>query len=71
MRLILRVILRPSYKMRIKAIGIVYFNFVTQYRKHPNIMPSRFINRLKTVSSRLIRKEFSSHHETDYWKPVL
>ena len=26
---------------------------------HPNIMPSRFINSLKTVSSRLIRKEFS------------
>ena len=25
---------------------------------HPNIMPSKFINNLKTVSSRLIRKEF-------------
>jgi len=38
---------------------------------HPSIMPSRFINSLKTVSSRLIRKEFSSHLEKYYWKPVL
>lgn len=38
---------------------------------HPNIMPSRFINSLKTVSSRLIRKEFSSHLEKYDWKPVL
>lgn len=38
---------------------------------HPNIIPSRFINSLKTVSSRLIRKEFSSHLEKYYWKPVL
>ena len=38
---------------------------------HPNIMPSKFINNLKTVSSRLIRKEFSQHLKAYYWKPVL
>lgn len=38
---------------------------------HPNIMPSKFINNLKTVSSRLIRKEFSEHLSQYYWKPVL
>ena len=38
---------------------------------HPNIMPSKFINSLKTVTSRLIRKEFSEHLSTYYWKPVL
>ena len=38
---------------------------------HPNIMPSKFINNLKTVSSRLIRKEFSQHLKEYYWKPVL
>lgn len=38
---------------------------------HPNIMPSKFINSLKTVSSRLIRKEYSSHLALYYWKPVL
>lgn len=38
---------------------------------HPNIMPSKFINSLKTVTSRLLRKEFSSHFAKYYWKPVL
>jgi len=38
---------------------------------HPNIMPSKFINNLKTVSSRMIRKEFAEHLTKYYWKPVL
>jgi len=38
---------------------------------HPNIMPSRFINSLKTVSSRLLRKEFNEHLKKYFWKPVL
>lgn len=38
---------------------------------HPNIMPSKFINNLKTVTSRLIRKEFLEHLKDYYWKPVL
>ena len=38
---------------------------------HPNIMPSTFINNLKTVTSRLIRKEFSQHLKAYYQEPVL
>ncbi len=38
---------------------------------HPNIMPSKFVNNIKTVSSRLIRKEFKDHLAEFYWKPVL
>lgn len=38
---------------------------------HPNIMPSKFINNLKTVSSRLIRKEFEEELKPYYGKPVL
>lgn len=38
---------------------------------NPNIMPSKFINSLKTVTSRLIRKEFSQHLDKFYNKPVL
>ena len=38
---------------------------------HPNIMPSKFINNLKTVSSRLIRKEFGEELKPYYWQPVL
>jgi putative transposase len=38
---------------------------------HPNIMPSRFINSLKTVTSRLIRKKFATYLAQYYWKPFL
>ena len=38
---------------------------------HPNIMPSRFVNNLKTVTSRLLRKEFALHLQKYFWKPVL
>lgn len=38
---------------------------------HPNIMPSKFINNLKTVTSRLIRKEYPEHLKKYYRKPVL
>ena len=38
---------------------------------HPNIMPSKFINSLKTVTSRLMRKEYAQHLSKFYWKPVL
>ncbi len=38
---------------------------------HPNVMPSRFVNNLKTVTSRMLRKEFSTHLEKFYYKPVL
>jgi putative transposase len=38
---------------------------------NPTIEPSKFINSLKTVTSRLIRKEYSEHLSKYYWKPVL
>lgn len=38
---------------------------------HPNVMPSKYINNLKTITSRLIRKEFAEHLKPYYWKPVL
>lgn len=38
---------------------------------HPNLTPSTFINNLKTVSSRLLRKEYKAHLERFYYKPVL
>ena len=38
---------------------------------HPNIMPSKFVNSLKTVTSRLLRKEFSVELSNIYRKPVL
>jgi putative transposase len=38
---------------------------------NPTIQPSKFVNNLKTVSSRLLRKKFSAHLSQFYWKPVL
>lgn len=38
---------------------------------NPKVAPSRLINNLKTVSSRLIRKEFAKYLSSFYKKPVL
>ena len=38
---------------------------------HPSMQLSIFINNLKTVTSRLTRKQFSKHLKQYYWKPVL
>lgn len=39
---------------------------------NPKVAPSTFVNNLKTVSSRLIRKEFQEHLNKIYWKkPVF
>lgn len=40
-------------------------------RYHPQVELSKFIANLKTVSSRLIRKEFSDYFNQVYRKPVL
>ena len=37
----------------------------------PQVQLSKLINNFKTVSSRLIRKEFKTHVERYYWKPYF
>ena len=37
----------------------------------PNIKLSDFINNLKTVTSRLTRKQYAAHVRKFYWKPVF
>ena len=37
----------------------------------PQVQLSKLVNNLKTVSSRLIRKEFSEHLKPYYWKPYF
>lgn len=41
------------------------------FAAYPAMKLSSFVNSLKTVTSRLIRKEFSHHLKKYYWKPVL
>jgi putative transposase len=38
---------------------------------NPKAQPSKLVNNMKTVTSRLIRKEFSSHVSKFYWKPIF
>ena len=38
---------------------------------YPSIQMSKFINNLKTVTSRIIRKEYAKYLAKYYWKPVL
>src|SRR5271166_4799289 len=38
---------------------------------NPKVQPSIFVNNLKTISSRLIRKEFSVQLKNVYWKPIF
>ncbi|MCA1792767.1 MAG: transposase, partial [Desulfobacteraceae bacterium] len=41
------------------------------FAAYPTIDLSRFINNLKTVSSRLVRKNYQEHLAKFYWEPVL
>lgn len=38
---------------------------------YPDVTPSKLVNTLKTVSSRLIRKDYKSHLDSFYSKPVF
>lgn len=40
-------------------------------KAHPSLQLSNLVNNLKTVTSRLLRKEYSEHLAKFYWKPVL
>lgn len=38
---------------------------------HPSMELSKVINNIKTVSSRMVRKEFKSYLDKFYWKPYF
>lgn len=37
----------------------------------PDVAVSKLVNTLKTISSRMIRKEFADHVNKFYWKPAF
>lgn len=37
----------------------------------PDIAPSKLVNTLKTISSRMIRKKYEDYLKSFYWKPVF
>lgn len=58
------------------SVELVEFNGETDHvhlliDAHPAMDLSKFINSIKTVSSRLIRKEFKNHVDQFYWKPYF
>lgn len=58
------------------SIELVEFNGEEDHvhlllKAHPAMDLSKFINSIKTVSSRLIRKEFKYHVDQFYWKPYF
>ena len=40
-------------------------------KAHPAMDMSKYVNNLKTVSSRLIKKKYPKHFKRFYWKPAL
>ena len=38
---------------------------------NPTLQPSKFVNTLKPVTSRKLRKDYKEHLAQFYWKPVL
>jgi len=58
------------------GIGVIEFNGESDHvhlliDAHPSLELAKYINSIKTVSSRLIRKEFKTHVEKYYWKPYF
>ncbi|NEP46716.1 MAG: IS200/IS605 family transposase [Okeania sp. SIO2H7] len=41
------------------------------FQYHPNVMLSKLVNNVKTVTSRRLRKEFAEQINVIYWKNVL
>jgi len=41
------------------------------FQYHPNVMLSKLVNNVKTVTSRRLRKEFSEQVNAVYWKDVF
>ena len=56
-----------KWSCEIKEFGFENDHIHILISGHPSMQMSIFINNLKTVSSRIIRKEFSSHLKTKLW----
>ena len=81
-----RKVISPAMMKRLREIfedtlgkwecGLIEFNGEQDhlhllFAATPVIELSRLVNNLKTVSSRLIRRDFSAEIRTMYWKPVF
>ncbi len=58
-------------KCKITAINHGEDHLHILFEAPPQVAPSVLVNSFKTVSSRLIRKEFADYLTPFYWKPVF
>ena len=60
-----------QWNIRLEAFGGDEDHVHLLLDMHPNVTLSRFVNNLKTVTSRILRKEFSDELARFYYKRVL
>ncbi len=60
-----------SWKCEIRAIDGDSDHIHIMFEAPPQVQLSKLVNSFKTVSSRLIRKEFSDYLSNYYWKPYF
>lgn len=64
-------VLQDDWKTNIIAINTDLDHIHILFEAPPQVQLSKLVNNFKTVSSRLIRKEFSEQLKPYYWKPYF
>lgn len=68
---ITKTIFEDSWNSSIIEINYEEDHIHILFEAPPQVQLSKLINNFKTVSSRLLRKEFKSHIDKFYWKPYF
>ncbi|MCH4208092.1 MAG: IS200/IS605 family transposase [Solobacterium sp.] len=64
-------ILEEQWNTKILSVNTDKDHIHILFEAPPQVQPSKLINNYKTVSSRLIRKEFQKELAPYYWKPYF
>lgn len=64
-------VIEDDWGCRISAINTDQDHIHILFEAKPQVQPSKLANSYKTVTSRLLRKEFAEELKPYYWKPVF
>lgn len=64
-------ILNDQWKCRITAVNTDMDHIHILFEAPPQVQLSKLVNNFKTVTSRLLRKEFAEELKSYYWKPYF
>lgn len=64
-------VINDYWKCRISAINTDADHIHILFEAPPQVQPSKLINNYKTVTSRMLRKEFAEFLSRFYWKPYF